>query len=336
MGVIDDLASAAIGGRELDACDAGRLVAASEADPFELFHAANRIRRHFKGDGVQLCSIVNARSGGCSEDCRFCAQSSRHRTGAARYAMLDASMLLEAGRAAAGLGAACFGIVTSGRGPGGEGDVAAVGEVAARLEGVRPSASLGSLTPEVAARLRAAGLRRYHHNLETARSFFPEVCTTHTYDDRLATVRTAKAAGFEVCCGGIFGLGESWRHRIELAIELRGLGVESVPVNFLNPVPGTPLEGREPLPALEGLRIIALYRFLLPRADIRTAGGRGRCLGDLQSWMFYAGANATMIGNYLTTAGRPPEQDLAMIRGLGLRIERAPARERPGDRGKNG
>ena len=179
-------------------------------------------------------------------------------------------------------------------------------------------ASLGSLTPEAAAALRAAGLVRYHHNLETARSFFPSICTTHSYDSRLATLKTARAVGLQLCCGGIFGLGESWQQRIEMALELRELGVQSVPINFLNPVPGTRLGNRTPLPALEGLRVIALYRFLLPQADIKVAGGRAPCLGDLQSWAFYAGANSLMVGNYLTTPGRPVQDDLKMIRSLGL------------------
>lgn len=314
---------AVIAGHALDARDAADLVALSETEPYELFHSADRVRRHFKGNVVRLCSIVNARSGACSEDCKFCAQSGRHKTGVAVYPLLSADKLLDAADASVRAGADCFGIVTSGRGPDGrcpgrETDLAAVCGTIARLDGVEACASLGALTPESAALLRRAGLCRYNHNLETARSFFPSICTTHSYDDRVATVRAAKAAGLKACCGGIFGLGESWPQRIEMALDLRELDVDTVPINFLNPVPGTQLEGRRPLPALEGLRIIALYRLVLPEKNIKTAGGRGLCLGDMQSWMFYAGANGTLIGNYLTTAGRPAEDDLRMIRTLGL------------------
>ena len=315
---IEDLQQTVLSGGQLDAHDAGRLVALSEDTPYELLHAANTIREHFKGNVVHLCSIVNARSGRCSEDCRFCSQSAHHATGAPEYALMDRDAIIEAARRCADSAADSFGIVTSGRGPGSAKDFDMLCDVAGQLAGANACASLGTLDADSAARLRAAGLRRYNHNLETAPSFFHNICTTHTYDDRLATVKAAKAAGLEVCCGGIFGLGESWEQRIELALELRGLDVDTVPVNFLNPIPGTALEHLSVLPAMEGLRILALYRFLLPTKDIKAAGGRERCLGGLQSWMFYAGANGTLIGNYLTTAGRPPDEDLKMIEALGL------------------
>ena len=302
----------------LDGRDAARLVELSEAEPWELFHSANRIRERFKGKTISLCSIVNARSGACSEDCAFCSQSAGHKTGVPAYGLLSAEKMLDAARAAAASGSDCFGIVTSGKGPGSEKDISTIRETIRSIDFVEACASLGTLTPQDAAGLRAAGLARYHHNLETARSFFPEICTTHSYDSRVATVKAAKAAGLATCCGGIFGLGESWAQRIEMAMELRGLGVESVPINFLNPVQGTRLGHLKPLPALEGLRIIALYRFLLPDSDLKVAGGRAPCLGDLQSWMFYAGANSLMIGHYLTTPGRSVQDDLKMIRDLGL------------------
>jgi len=318
MDAIREMEKAALAGRLLDAADAARLVELSESRPYDLLGAGNRVREHFKGNAIELCSIVNARSGKCSEDCRFCAQSAHHNTGAAEYPLMSRDALLEAAGRCGDSMADSLGIVTSGRGPGSENDLQVICDVVRRMDSVEACASLGALTPDNAAKLRAAGLRRYNHNLETARSFFPEICTTHSFDDRAATVKTARAAGLKVCCGGIFGLGESWRHRIELAIALRELDVDTVPINFLNPVRGTPLGSRRPLPAMEGLRIIALYRLMLPTQSIKTAGGRERCLGDLQSWMFYAGANGTLIGNYLTTAGRPPEDDLRMIDALGL------------------
>jgi len=326
MNKINAIAEDVINGRRLDENEALELISLSEADPFELLHAANRIRRHFKGNRIHLCSIINARSGACSENCAFCAQSIHHTTGVKTYPLLDCNKLADAARQCASTAAGHFGIVTSGRGPGSDGDVDTIcgvlSEFAGAGAGVGACASLGSLTPETARKLKAAGLRRYNHNLETARSFFPSICSTHTYDDRLATVKAALDAGLEVCCGGILGLGETWRHRIEMAIELRELGVHNVPINFLNPVRGTRLADMPVLPAMEGLRIIALYRFLLPDRGIKTAGGRELCLGDLQSWMFPAGSDSTMIGNYLTPAGRPADEDLKMIEALGLEVSK--------------
>ncbi|HUW30824.1 MAG TPA: biotin synthase BioB [Planctomycetota bacterium] len=322
MPTINAFEEAVLAGRALDAADAAALVATSETQPFEMLHSANRIREHYKGNVVRLCSIVNARSGACSEDCRFCAQSARHNTGVATYPLVSAERILEAASASAKMGADCFGIVTSGRGPGSDRDFRAICATAARIAGVEACASLGSLTPEMAAALKAAGVARYNHNIETARSFYPTICTTHGFDDRVATVKAAKAAGMRVCCGGIFGLGENWGHRIEMALELRELDVDTVPINFLNPIPGTKLANQPVLPPLEALRIIALFRFLLPEKNIKTAGGRERCLGDFQSWMFYAGANGTLIGNYLTTKGRAAEEDRKMIREMGLRVRK--------------
>ena len=323
MPSIQSMEAAVLAGQPLDDRDAAQLVALSDSDPYDLLHSANRIRRHFRGNEVRLCSIINARSGACSEDCAFCAQSARHKTGVPVYPLVSTDKIVETGRACAEAGAFCFGIVTSGRGPGVERDFESVRGAIDQLDGIQSCASLGTLTAESAARLKAAGLRRYNHNLETARSFFPSICSTHSYDDRRATVKIAKAAGLHACCGGIFGLGESWQHRIEMALDLRDLDADTIPINFLNPVPGTRLAGRPPLPPMEALRIIALYRFLLPAKDIKTSGGRERCLGDLQSWMFYAGANGTLIGNYLTTPGRPAEEDLKMIAALGMVAKKA-------------
>jgi biotin synthase len=238
--------------------------------------------------------------------------------------------IVSSGRDAAARGAGCFGIVTSGPDPGGDADLDAVCGAARELsKHLDVCASLGRLTAGQVKRLADAGVRRIHHNLETARSFFSRVCTTHSYDDRIETVRAVTSAGVEACCGGLMGLGETWRQRVELALELRELGVGSVPINFLNPIPGTPCERAEPITPLDALKIIALFRFVLPRAAIKTAGGRERTLRDLQAWMFYAGANSTMIGNYLTTPGRPPEEDLRLIADLGLRVARRPERTKP-------
>jgi biotin synthase len=177
------------------------------------------------------------------------------------------------------------------------------------------------LTPAQARRLAEIGVQRYNHNLQTSRRHFPRIVSTHTYDQRLETLRNLKAAGIGLCCGALFGMGETWTDRLDLAFELRDLQPEIVPINFLIPIPGTPLEGAKALPAMECLKIVAIYRFLLPQQHIALAGGREVHLRDLQSWMFRAGADSFMLGNYLTTCGRPPEQDLRMIEDLGLELE---------------
>ena len=219
-------------------------------------------------------------------------------------------------------GADRFGIVTSGESAcRNQRDFEAICAAAKEIQAsgcVNACVSIGKLAPGDVEKLGAAGVRRIHHNLETSGRFFPEICTTHSHADRVDTVRNVKAAGIETCCGGIFGLGETWEDRVDMALELRGLGVDSVPINFLNPVPGTPLGGRPLLPPTEALRIIALYRFLLPDKEIKVCGGREMTLRDLQSWMFRAGASGTMIGDYLTTKGRSPADDLRMIADLGL------------------
>jgi biotin synthase len=214
-----------------------------------------------------------------------------------------------------------FSIVTSGKTLKKPEEIDLVLEAVTRLreEGrVLRCASLGVLPQEVLARLKEAGLTKYHHNLEVARSFFPRICTTHDYDEDIATVRAAKELGLKVCSGGLFGLGESPEQRIELAETLRDLEVDAVPINFLNPIPGTPLAHQPALPAVECLKIIALYRLMMPDRDIYICGGRETNLRDLQSWIFMAGANGMMVGNYLTTSGRNIDLDLAMIRDLGL------------------
>lgn len=289
---------------------------------FEIFSVTDSIRRAHKGDGVNLCSIINAKSGLCREDCSFCSQSVNYSTGISEYPMVSTASIIEGAVSAERNGAREFSIVTSGTGVEKEKDVSTLIEA---LSGMKRSvnmercASLGILRREVLERLREAGLQSYHHNLETSRSFFPSVCTTHDYEDDVETVRRAKELGFHVCSGGIFGLGESWEDRVELVTTLKELRVDSVPVNFLNPRPGTPLEKADSLTPMECLRIIALVRLMMPDKDIVVCGGRQVNLKDLQPLIFAAGANGMMIGNYLTTKGREPEEDLRMIRDLGLK-----------------
>jgi len=286
----------------------------------DLISCANKIRQRFKPQPVFRCGIVNAKSGRCAENCAFCAQSAHHRSAVEIYGLRSANELVDEGLRLAAAGATHYGIVTSGTALN-ESEIDTVCRVAERLRagsGLRLCASLGMLSDTSARKLKAAGIDRYHHNLETARSHFDQICTTHSYDEMIATIRSARAAGLEVCSGGIFGMGESWPQRVELAFQLRELEVDSVPINFLNPIPGTRMEGRSPLPPLEALACIALFRFIHPHRDITVCGGRELTLKDFQSWVFLAGANGLMVGNYLTTQGRSITMDLEMIAALGL------------------
>jgi biotin synthase len=318
---IQRLVERVLGGGELTGDEALRL-AEGDSPLEELAAGALMLREAYAGRTVEFCSIVNARSGRCPNDCTFCAQSAGYETGAPVHGLLDAGEIVAAARDAAACGASRFSVVTSGRALGDadfERACEAVAAVAA-LGTVGACASLGLLTAERARRLKAAGLTRYHHNLETSERFYPQVCTTQPYAAKLETLRAARASGLEVCSGGIFGLGESWADRIDIAMALRGLNVASVPVNFLVPIAGTPLEAEPMLPAEEALRIIAVLRFLLPRTSVRICGGREAVLGERQDEIFSTGADAAMIGNYLTTLGRPPEDDLAMADALGLTV----------------
>lgn len=312
----------AISGGEVSFEEGCRLIDLEGPDIVDLIASANRVRHLFKGDKITTCAIVNAKSGNCSENCAFCAQSAHFKTGIETYGFMDREAILKAAEKAASDGAEALGIVTAWKGLR-EGPV--LDEVLDRIRVLaemgtpRADASLGDIpTIEIARKLKEAGLQCYNHNLETARSYFDKVCTTHTYEDRVRTVRFCKEVGIQVCCGGIFGMGETPEQRVELAVALRELEVDVLPMNFLHPVPGTPLEHVKPMRPMEILRTIAVYRLMLPRADIMTAGGRELNLRDLQSWMFAAGASHTMLGNYLTTKGRDAQSDLQMIKDLDL------------------
>jgi biotin synthase len=287
-----------------------------------LFFGACQIRDHYLGQGVRLCAIVNAKSGRCPEDCAFCAQSAHHRTDVEAYPLMDPQEILKRAEEAKAMGARRFAIVTSGKALT-EKELDKASEAIRLIKketGLIPCASLGMITNETALRLKAAGLNRFHHNLETARSFFPRICTTHAYEEDLDTLRTAKEAELQVCSGGIFGLGETREQRLELAYTLKEMGVDSVALNFLDPIPGTSLESAEALSPLEILRFVALFRFILPDKDIRICGGREYGLRDLHPLVFWAGASGIMIGNYLTTMGRDHQADLQMIQDLGMEV----------------
>ncbi len=290
----------------------------------ELLDGADAIRRRHFGRAVRFCSIVSGKTGGCSEDCAWCAQSGRHRTHIPeRTVRTDLDKIVGSARQSADNRAACFCIVNSGRRPT-QADLEQLAAIQARLsaEGLAPAcASLGELDDATAARLAELGVRRYNHNLETSRGYYARVVSTHGYDDRLATLRAARKAGLELCCGGIFGLGERWEDRVELALTLRDeVRPHIVPLNFLHPIAGTRLADRPRLGPAECLKIIALFRFLLPRTDLKVAGGRAVNLGAAQRDMFRAGATSCIVGNLLTTCGPTPEEDRRMVADLGLEL----------------
>jgi biotin synthase len=291
-------------------------------DIFDLLSWANRIREHFKGNKIHLCSIVNIKAGGCSENCRFCAQSALYQTESPRYGLIDGEPVQVAAKEAKTNGVTALGLVAAWRGLE-EGPV--LDEICRHFEALkqsgnaRPDASLGMIKSQaVADRLKAAGCECYNHNLESSRRFFPQVCTTHTYDERVQTIQHLKTAGIKICSGGILGMGETRADRCELAFSLKELGAHVVPLNFLNPISGTPFANKEPLEPLEILKSIACFRFILPKQEIKVAGGRTVNLRDLQSLIFMAGASALMVGNYLTTLNQPVDKDLQMLRDLGL------------------
>jgi biotin synthase len=297
-------------------------IPANSPDLLDLISSANRVRRQFKGNKVDTCAIVNAKSGSCSEDCSFCAQSAHHGADAEIYPLLDSESIGEAADAAYAAGAEAFGIVAAWKGlkEGPELDalLERVKELTAKGKG-HVDGSLGHVpSVEIANRLKEAGVRTYNHNLETAPSHFGNICTTHTFEDRVGTIKRLKEAGLRICSGGIFGMGESPEQRVELAIELRNIGTDVLPMNFLNPIPGTPLEGLTPLSPMECLQTLAIYRLMIPEANLMLAGGREVNMRELQSWAYHAGANAVMVGNYLTTPGRGPAEDFQLITDLGL------------------
>ncbi len=317
---IDELTNQVLAGEDVSSADGLWLLQLDDAYLSWQMAGADRIRRTFRGEAVEVCAIANVRSGNCSENCNFCSQSGHHKTSAPQYDYIPVEDLRQQAQKARQWGASDFGIVSKGWGVRSEHEYSRLddylGDMAENSD-IGRCASLGAIDRQTADRLRSLGLENYHHNLETAESFFAEVCTTHSYQENIDTIRHARDAGLRVCAGGIIGMGESLDQRIELALTLRGLGVESVPLNFLSPQAGTPFANRQPLAPQEILRTIATFRYLLPRAEIRIAGGR-QFLRDLQSMIFFAGASGIMIGDYLTTSGRQVEEDLQMLRDLGV------------------
>ncbi len=302
--------------------EAEALINTPEEHLLRLLAAADRVRLRFKGRVFDSCSLINARSGRCGEDCAYCAQSGHHHGDCETYDLCSTDDILSVARTAKKEGASRFCTVTSG-GALSEKEFDALlqslQKVRAELD-IALDASLGFLDEARASRLRTVGVTRYNHNLETSREHYRQICTTHSFDQRVDTVRTVMQTGLSACCGGILGLGETPSQRLDLAFTLADLGVDCVPINVLNPRPGTPLEHAQPPEPLEVLKTVALFRLVLPHTTVKIAGGRERNLGDFQGMALRSGANGMIIGGYLTTAGRPVEADLKMVRDAGFVI----------------
>lgn len=308
--------------RDLEAGELRALAALPAESIPSLAALAHEVRVARCGPSVEVEGILSAKTGGCPEDCSFCSQSSRFDSPVRPTAILDLDQIVAAAEETARLGASEFCIVAAIRGPD-DRIIDRVLEAAAlirRSTGLNVAASLGILTRAQAQRLADGGVHRYNHNLETARSFFPNIVTTHTWEERFATCVVVKEVGMELCCGALLGMGESDEQRIELLMELREVAPAEVPINFLNPRPGTPLVNRPLVEPLDGIRWISLFRLALPEILLRYAGGREVTLRELQSWGLTAGINALIVGNYLTTLGRDPQQDIRMLEDLRMPI----------------
>ncbi len=325
---LEDIQARGLRGEGIDRSEAEIVVALEPGETFErLLAVAETLRRAFKGDQVNTCGITNAKSGRCPEKCSFCSQSAHFDTESPTWGLKDADTIAAEARVAADRGVREFSIVTSGRGLSSRRELDSLADTFRRIRaetGLQTCASLGLMDKGHLAELQAAGMESYHHNLETARSYHAEIVETHSYDDEVASIQAAKDLGLYVCSGGIFGMGESWDQRIELAVDLRELGVDSVPINFLNPRPGTPLADQHDLTPFDCLKIIALLRLMMPDKDLIVCGGREVNLGDRQAEIFRAGANGLMLGDYLTTAGRETCGDREMLTAQGLQIRPAP------------
>ena len=283
----------------------------------ELLNEASPVRHERFGNKIEFCAIINAKSGRCPMNCRFCAQSVHYAAKIESYPLLDSGTLVAETQRQWNRGIHRIGWVTSGCSASDD-DVSKIAEAAKQCHDGGLCASLGQLDRESLQRLKQAGITRYHHNLETSEAFYPTICDTQKWSDRLATIERAKSVGLETCSGGLFGLGESWKDRYDLAIVLREIEVDSIPINFLNPIPGTPLAGQPILSVEEALRIMAMFRILVPKATIRICGGRPSTFGDCQAEILRSGINAMMTGDYLTTSGISPESDFQMIQVSGF------------------
>jgi biotin synthase len=316
-----ELARRVLAGDRLSEAEGLAILRAADQELLDLLSAAYRVRFRRFGNRVALNFLINAKSGRCGEDCGYCSQSSISRADVPKYDLLDPETIFDGARIAAQRRAKTYCIVISGRGPSGA-EIDRITRVVRRIKAEYPlkvCVSPGLLTPEQAMRLRRCGVDRINHNLNTSRRFYPNVCTTHDYQDRLDTLGAVRQAGMEICSGGIVGMGEEDADVVELALRLGELAVEAVPVNFLLPIPGTPLQGVQRLNPRYCLKALALFRLANPECELRIAAGRETHLGPLQPLGLYP-ANSIFVGDYLTTGGQPPEEDYRMIEALGFEV----------------
>ena len=321
---IEKIANRVIKGEGISYEEAHFLMKINGNEIYDLLYWANSIRYNSFKNVISLCSIISARQGSCTEDCRFCSQSSRYQTEITNFPLVEREEISEAVERGKEYKSNCVGVVTSGYSLDGNDDFDRICEDAYELskeDGFPIHTSIGTITSKMAKKLVSSGVEMINHNLETSESYYPNICTTHSYNDRVETIKIAKEAGLKICSGGVFGVGESIEDRLDLAFRLKELDVEAIPLNFLSPVKGTPSSIEKPLEPMEILKIIAVFRHILPDKELKVAGGREKNLRDVQSWMFYAGANSTMIGGYLTTRGKSHDDDLQMVKDLGLTYE---------------
>ncbi len=321
---IEKIANRVIEGEGISYEEAHFLMKIDGNEIYDLLYWANSIRYNSFKNVISLCSIISARQGSCTEDCRFCSQSSRYQTEITNFPLVEREEISEAVERGKEYKSNCVGVVTSGYSLDGNDDFDRICEDAYELskeDGLPIHTSIGTITSKMAKKLVSSGVEMINHNLETSESYYPNICTTHSYNDRVETIKIAKEAGLKICSGGVFGIGESIEDRLDLAFRLKELDVEAIPLNFLSTVKGTPSSIEKPLEPMEILKIIAVFRHIFPDKELKVAGGREKNLRDVQSWMFYAGANSTMIGDYLTTRGKSHDDDLQMIKDLGLTYE---------------
>lgn len=325
---LSSLTNLALSGEGISADDAIWLFSLPHEYSEKIMEGASLIRETFRGNAIDPCTVMNAKSGACGEDCHFCSQSSHHSTISPEFEMVSKEKILQTATLAVANGARRFCVATSGRGLS---DPIEVEAICQSIETVRKDvkvwscATLGILSEDVLEKLKDSGLNRLHHNLETSKEYFGNIVTTHQWEDRVETIKKAQAKGISVCSGGIFGLGESEKDRVSMLQTLRELNVDSIPLNFLVPIPGTPLydEGAGIGPE-EALRSIAVARYMLPTKEIRITGGRVQALGGRHPEIFRHGADGVMIGNYLTRMGRPPLDDIQMIKDMGHTLSKDP------------
>ncbi|OGW15334.1 MAG: biotin synthase BioB [Nitrospinae bacterium RIFCSPLOWO2_12_FULL_47_7] len=320
--LIDSITATALAGNSIGREQAILLGALDREELLYLFQCTDKVREKFKGQEVKICSIVNAKAGKCQEDCAFCAQSSKFKTDSPEYGLLNADQIVAAAKEAESFGANEFSIVTAGTSVSDRIELDVLINAIKRIKAetsLETCCSLGLMSLEHLKELKAAGLDRFHHNLETAASHFEKIVTTHTYQDEVQAVKNANEAGLQVCVGGVFGMGETYAQRVELAFEIRDMKTQTLPINFLKPLPGTALEGLDYMDYYEALRTISLLRLAMPTIDLFVCGGREEILGQGQELLFAAGANGILGGNYLTTKGQDPKKDIEMIEKLGLR-----------------